>query len=130
MAVFRLEAAEFERLEQVMKNFPDEAENVINEVLHNEGSQLIQESIRNLIPVSVRNWKGKKAPAKTGSSLTDVKGNLSITVQTTKNYQYLYFPDDGTNTRRHVGNKQFFFKGAEEQQSTIIDLCINRLTQP
>ena len=130
MAVFRLEAAEFERLEQVMKNFPDEAENVINEVLHNEGSQLIQESIRNLIPVSGRNWKGKKAPAKTGSSLTDVKGNLSITVQTTKIYQYLYFPDDGTNTRRHVGNKQFFFKGAEEQQSTIIDLCINRLTQP
>ena len=31
MAVFRLEATEFERLEQVMKNFPDEAEKVINE---------------------------------------------------------------------------------------------------
>lgn len=130
MAVFRLEAAEFERLEQVMKNFPDEAEKAINEVLHNEGSQLIKESIRNLIPVSGRNWKGKKAPAKTGNSLTDVKENLSITVQTTKNYQYLYFPDDGTNTRRHAGNQQFFLKGAEEQQSTIIDLCINRLTQP
>lgn len=130
MAVFRLEAAEFERLEQVMKNFPDEAEKAINEVLHNEGSQLIKESIRNLIPVSGRNWKGKKAPAKTGNSLTDVKENLSITVQTTKNYQYLYFPDDGTNTRRHAGNQQFFLKGAEEQQSTIVDLCINRLTQP
>lgn len=129
MAVFRLEATEFERLEQVMKNFPDVAEKTINEVLHNEGSQLIQESIKNLVPVSGRNWKGKKASAKTGNSLTDVKENLSITVKTTKNYQYLYFPDDGTNTRRHAGNQQFFLKGAEEQQNTIIDLCINRLTQ-
>lgn len=129
MAVFQIDATEVERLEGVIKNFPDDAEKVINEIFHNEGSKLIQESIRNLIPVSGRNWNGKKAPAKAGGSLTDVKENLSITVKTTKNYQYLYFPDDGTNTRRHAGNQQFFLKGAEAQQSTIVELCINRLTR-
>ena len=128
MAVFRVDATEFERLQNAIKNFPGEAESVINEVLHNEGSQLIQDAVRNLIPVSGREWKGKKTAAKSAKSLTELKGNLFVEVTTTKNYQYLYFPDDGTNTRRHAGNQQFFLKGAEAQQEAIIDLCINKLT--
>ena len=127
MAVFRFDATEFERLQNAIKNFPGDAEQIINEVLHGEGSQLIQDSIRNLMPVSGREWKGKKPAAKEAKSLTDMKGNLFVTVKTTSNYNYLYFPDDGTNTRKHAGNQQFFLKGAEEQQETIIDLCINKL---
>lgn len=127
MAVFRVDATEFERLQNAIKNFPGEAESVINEVLHSEGSQLIQDAIRNLIPVSGREWKGKKTAAKSAKSLTDLKGNLFVEVTTTKNYQYLYFPDDGTNTRKHAGNQQFFLKGAEAQQETIIDLCVSKL---
>lgn len=127
MAVFRVDATEFERLQNAIKNFPGDAETVINEVLHGEGSQLIQDSIRNLMPVSGREWKGKKPAAKSAKSLTDLKGNLFVEVITTKNYQYLYFPDDGTNTKKHAGNQQFFLKGAEAQQEAIIDLCINKL---
>ena len=127
MAVFRVDATEFERLQNAIKNFPGDAETVINEVLHGEGSQLIQDSIRNLMPVSGREWKGKKPAAKSAKSLTDLKGNLFVEVITTKNYQYLYFPDDGTNTKKHAGNQQFFLKGAETQQEAIIDLCINKL---
>lgn len=127
MAVFRVDATEFERLQNAIKNFPGDAETVINEVLHGEGSQLIQDSIRNLMPVSGREWKGKKPAAKSAKSLTDLKGNLFVEVITTKNYHYLYFPDDGTNTRKHAGNQQFFLKGAESKQEDIIDLCINKL---
>lgn len=127
MAVFRVDATEFERLQNAIKNFPGDAEAVINEVLHGEGSQLIQDSIRNLMPVSGREWKGKKPAAKSAKSLTDLKGNLFVEVITTKNYQYLYFPDDGTNTKKHAGNQQFFLKGAESRQEAIIDLCINKL---
>lgn len=127
MAVFRVDSTEFERLQNAIKNFPGDAEKSINEVLHDEGSQLIQESVRNLIPVSGRDWKGKKAAAKSAKSLTDLKGNLFVEVRTTKNYQYLYFPDDGTNTIHHVGNQQFFLKGAEAKQETIIDLCVNNM---
>lgn len=127
MAVFRVDATEFERLQNAIKNFPGDAETVINEVLHGEGSQLLQDSIRNLMPVSGREWKGKKPAAKSAKSLTDLKGNLFVEVITTKNYQYLYFPDDGTNTKKHAGNQQFFLKGAEARQEAIIDLCINKL---
>lgn len=128
MAVFRFDAKDFERLQNAIKNFPGDAEKVINEVLHDEGSQLIQDSIRNLMPVSGREWKGKKTAAKSAKSLTDTKGNLFVVVRTTNNYNYLYFPDDGTNTRKHAGNQQFFLKGAEAKQEDIIDLCINKLT--
>lgn len=127
MGVFKLDAAEFERLQQAMQKFPGNTEKTINEVLHNEASPLIQEAIRRLMPVSGINWKGKAPAAKTGNSLTDEKGNLFITVKTTKKYQYLYFPDDGTNTRRHIGNQQFFLRGGESQQTEIVDRCIKRL---
>lgn len=127
MAVFRIDATEFDRLQNAIKNFPGDAETIINEVLHNEGSQLIQDAIRNLMPVSGREWAGKKTAAKSANSLTDMKGNLFVWVKTTSNYNYLYFPDDGTNTKKHAGNQQFFLKGAESQQEEIVDLCINKL---
>ena len=129
MARFDLDATEFGRLEQALKTYEGNAEAIINEVLHTEGGQLIQEEIKRLMPVSGKQWKGKRPPAKTAKSLTDEKGNLSVTVKTTKNYNYLYFPDDGTNTRNHAGNKQFFLHGGENKQSEIIDLCIERLVK-
>ena len=108
MAFFRLDATEYDRLVDAIKNFPGDAEKAINSVFHNEGSLLIQDSIRNLMPVSGRTWKGKKRAAKDAKSLTDMKGNLFVIVKTTNSYNYLYFPDDGSNTKRHAGNQQFF----------------------
>ena len=129
MARFDLDTREFDRLEKALKAYEGNAEDMINSVLHNEGSLLIQEEIKRLMPVSGRQWAGKKPPAKTAKSLTDEKGNLSVTVKTTKNYHYLYFPDDGTSTRHHAGNKQFFLSGGENKQSEIIDLCVERLVK-
>ena len=127
-AIFRIEGDEFDRLLEAIKDFPGDAEKVINDVLHNEGNDLIQKNIRLLIPVSGRTWKGKAAPAKTGASLTSVNGNLSVTEKTTKKYQYLYFPNDGSNTRNHAGNQHFFFEGAENASGDIIERCIERLS--
>lgn len=125
---FQLDTKEFERLQNAMKNFPGDTEKAINEVFHEEASPLIQDAIRRLMPVSGKTWKGKAPAAKTGKSLTDEKGNLYITVRTSKKHQYLYFPDDGTNTRRHIGDQQFFRRGGESQQTEIVDRCIKRLT--
>lgn len=125
---FRLDVSSFENLQKAMKDYQGDTEKAINEILHNEASPLIKESIRRLMPASGHSWNGKKPAAKTSKrSLTDLKENLAITVRTSKNYQYLYFPDDGTNTRRHAGNKQFFRKGGELKQDEIVDRCINRL---
>jgi len=127
MARFDMDAKEFDRLQQAIKNFPGSAEEIINDVFHNEGGELIQEAIRRLMPVSGKNWKGKKPGAKNGKSLKQENGNLAVTVRTTSAYHYLYFPDDGTNTRNHVGNQQFFRRGGESSQSEIVDRCISRL---
>lgn len=127
MSVFKISAEEFERLEGAMKSFQGNAIETINDVLHNEGGQLIHDEIKRLMPMSGKRWKGKKAPAKTSNSLQIVGGNLSVTVSAKKAYQYLYFPDDGSNTRRHAGNQQFFLNSGENQKEDIINLCINRL---
>lgn len=124
---FEINTADFVRLEEAMKAYEGYAGQVVNEVLHNQAGELIQNEIKRLMPVSGKTWKGKKAPAKTGNSLRIFNGSLSVTVATTKAYHYLYFPDDGTNTQRHVGNQQFFQKGAEHKTEEIIDLCIGRL---
>ena len=127
--MFKIDMSGVDDLESAIKNYQGNAEIAINEVLHNEAGQLIQDAIRLLIPESGAKWKGKKPPAKTGNSLTQIDSNLAVTIPSTKNYQYLYFPDDGTNTRRHAGNKQFFAQGAENVKQDIIERCIARLSK-
>lgn len=127
MAMLRIDFAGVEELENAMKNYQGNTEEAINEVLHNEAGELIREEVQRLIPVSGRSWKGKKKPAKTSQSLMVVPSNLAVTVTTKKAYQYLYFPDDGTNTVRHVGNQQFFQRGGESQTEEITNRCIKRL---
>lgn len=125
--VFRINVAEIERLQTAMKEYQGNIEEAINDVLHNQAGDLIQEQIKRLIPVSGKTWKGKSRPAKTSKSLLNVPANLSITVTTAKKYQYLYFPDDGSNTRRHYGNQQFFARGGDAATEEIVDRCIMKL---
>ena len=125
--MFDINFSEVERLQQALQNYQGDTESVINDVLHNEAGDLAQEEIKRLIPVSGKSWKGKKTAASKANSLRNVKENLSVTITTQKAYQYLYFPDDGSNTRRHAGNQQFFLRGAEAVQDEIIERCINKL---
>lgn len=125
-AQFAINTDDFNRLHEALRNFPGDGEKVINEVLHGEGADLIQERIRQFMPVSD---KKKGTHAQSAKSMTSVGGNLSVTTKSTKKYNYLYFPDDGTNTRRHVGNQQFFRRGAEDAAGAIVDICLERLTK-
>ena len=127
MARFEMDTKEVERLYNAVKNFPGNAEKSINEVFHNEAPPLVSEEITRLMPTSGRQWKGKPPAAKTAKSLTDETSNLAFAVKTTVKYHYLYFPDDGTNTRNHVGNQQFFRRGGENKQTEIVDRCITRI---
>lgn len=129
MSRLDIHITETDRLVRALQNFPGNAEETINAVLHNEGGQLIKEAIQPLIPQSGKRWKGKRAPARVGNSLRSTNENLAVWVRSTKSYQYLYFPDDGSNTRRHAGNQQFFFRGADSVKSEVIDRCVGRLIQ-
>lgn len=130
---FTLDAKQIERLQETMNAYAGTAGTVIDDVLHNEGGKLITEAIMQILPESHRKWKGKKTAAKRAQPFTQENGSLSVTVKSKPAYGYLYFPDDGTNTQRHIGYKgvprEFMRRGGESQTERIIDLCIARLIE-
>lgn len=124
---FELDHSNIEKLEKAIKDYQGNAERTINDVLHNEAGTMIQEAVTRLMPRSDKNGRH----AKDSNPLTNINGNLSVTVTTKKKFQYLYFPDDGTSTKRHVGKggrpQEFFRRGGEAVQDEIVDRCIGRL---
>lgn len=129
---FTLDASEFDRLQESIQQYEgDHAGRLIDEVLHGEGAELIKQQITPLIPASGRTWAKKGAPASIAMprKFSQDNGPLSVTIAARGKYHYLYFPDDGSNTRRHAGNQHFFQRGAEESAQRIIDLCVGKLTE-
>lgn len=128
-ATFSLDTESYNKLFELMKNLEGTAPKTVNEILWNEGGPLITEEITNLLPVSGRRWIGKKPAAKSSKPFTQENGELSVTVKTKNAYHYLYFPDDGTNTKKHVGEQYFMFGGAEAKQDEIINRCVAALIE-
>lgn len=131
--VFKIDTQQFDVLQRAIQLYSGDAERTVNDVLHNEGGKLIQDEIMRLLPESGRTWKGKRTAAKRAKPFTQKNENLAVIVRTVSAYHYLYFPDDGTNTRRHIGYhgkpREFMYKGAENQTGKIIDRCIDRLIE-
>lgn len=129
----RLDTSQFDTLQRAIQLYSGDAERTINDVLRNEGGNLIKDEIMRLLPASGRTWKGKRTAAKKARPFTQKNENLAVIVHTVPTYHYLYFSDDGTNTKNHVGFKgrprEFMRKGAENQTVEIIDRCINRLIE-
>ena len=129
MARFELDVSQHERLQRAMQEYGNQAGRTVDDVLHNEGGKLIQDEIMRLLPESGRTWKGKRTAAKRAQPFTQKNESLAVTIKTKSPYHYLYFPDDGSNTKRHRGEQQFMYRGAENQTNRIMDLCINRLIE-
>lgn len=130
---FKLDTQQFDTLQRAIQLYSGNAERTVNDVLHNEGGKLINDEIMRLLPESGRTWNGKRTAAKRANPFTQENENLAVIVRTVSAYHYLYFPDDGTTTKNHIGYKgrprEFMYKGAENQTAEIIDRCINRLIQ-
>ena len=124
---------DFDNLDRVIINFQKtgyRAEKAINDVLHSYAGTAIEENIRPFMPESGRKpWEGKKKAAKQAKPFKKIKGNLSVTVTTKTPYCYLYFPNDGSNTKRHRGNQQFMYKGVEQAAPDIIEQCTARIIE-
>ena len=123
---FTLSHEDFDRMTEAIKRFPGDAEQVINDTLHGFGADLISERVKQYMPIST---KSKGTHAVDAKSLRHTDTHLSTTVRSAKKYNYLYFPDDGTNTKRHVGNQQFFRRGAEDSAGEIVDVITEKLTK-
>ena len=60
---FSLEAGALDDLATTMEQYGAGAGQIVDDVLHGQGAQLIKDRIAPLIPSSGRNWKGKGRPA-------------------------------------------------------------------
>lgn len=105
----------------------ENAENVVNSVLHNQGGERIRDTAISLLPVSNRSWKGKKKSAKFAQPFNLISSNLAVTVVNKRGYNYLYFPDDGSNTVKHFGNLHFMDKSADLSTNFIVDEILNKI---
>lgn len=134
MSVYEIKAQSIEKLQKSLNGYAETAENEINTYLHGSGYNLFSHSIENLIPVSDK----KKKHAKYSNSLQDrlkssrSRGggfqNLSVTIGTKPKYDYLYFPNDGSNTVHHAGNQHFFDRGIEKKEDEAVDEMLDRIT--
>ena len=130
MASYELEYDELDELQKAMEDYGEGSRRIINDVLHGEGGLKIKDQIHMLIPSSGRSWRGKRAPAASADSLQQVNTEMmAVTIRSKTAYNYLYFPDDGSNTRKHAGNQQFFMRGAENASESVVELCLGKLTE-
>lgn len=129
MSAFEVDYSGLDNLEQAIKEYPDNAEKKINQYLHGKGYSTFEKAIQNAMPVSGRRWEGKRPQAKGSKSLQDKdKGsNLEVTIRATNAYNYLYFPNDGSNTLHHFGNQQFFERGVEQETDTVVNDMLDLL---
>ena len=117
-----------DELQKALEAYRGNAEEAINSVLHGkEVSDLAQKSIYNLMPRSTKKKGAHAVDSKSLSSITS--DNLALTVAAKGKWHYLYFPDDGTNTIRHVGNQRFFERGGDAVSGDIAKRCISKLIE-
>ena len=134
MSTYEIKTESLEKLWKGLNGFSSTAANEINTYLHGAGYTLFSKSIEDLIPVSDR----KKKHAKYSNALQDrlkssrSRGggfeNLSVTIGSKTKYDYLYFPDDGSNTVHHAGNQHFFDRGIERKEDEAVDEMLDRIT--
>ncbi|MBR3689846.1 MAG: hypothetical protein IKL97_01935 [Eggerthellaceae bacterium] len=125
--------SDFVALDERLKRFGAGCGRVIDERLHGEGAQKIKQYIPGFIHPSGRRWKGK-APSMAGNpgageKLAQDNEPMKVTIVARGRYGYLYFPDDGTNTRKHVGNQQFMLRGAERAAPEITEGLVSDLVE-
>ena len=120
-----IEYSNLSSLMNAMSEYAGITYRVVNEVLHSSiAAEYPINEISKLIPSSGRNWKGKKAAANSVNPWkTDTSENLTLAIKSKKGYNYLYFPDDGSNTKRHQGEQHFMQRGVDASMPKILELC-------
>lgn len=129
MSEAKVEYMDLTDLQDALLQYKGNAEREINDVLHNESFLPLTQSIISMIHPSGKKWKGKGLSSTSVQPFRAVNSNLAIEIKSKKDYHYLYFPDDGSDTIYHQGGQQFMLKGTEKESEAIIELCLARLTK-
>lgn len=127
MIELSMDSSGMDDMGKVIDEYGKSAYNVINDVLHGEGEKVIEEKIKTFLPESGRTFKGHTAGAKSSQPFTHDDDMLEVTVAARGKWGYLYFPDDGSNTKKHAGNQHFMQAGADAAVNDIIDIVVDKL---
>ncbi|UII56712.1 hypothetical protein LS684_04400 [Cytobacillus spongiae] len=133
-AEFNIDFEQLSILEEKLSRLPGNIEEVINDVLHNEGIKLATEEITKLIPVS--RWKNKtrsKNHAKFSKWSKSEKHNLGFTIKAKGgaankkgSFGYLVFPNEGRGVHNLV-EQHFMERGLENALPQILEILSNRI---
>ena len=130
--VFGMRADGFDRLMASMAESGEGSAEKVGGVLEGYAAPLIKGEIQRLLPSSGRRWKGKRAAASATdpfASRLEHDGSPSLVTASRNGYHYLYFPDDGSSTRRHAGMQDFMGRGQDAATDRIIDRCLAALAE-
>lgn len=120
MAKFEIDVTAYDGVIEMLQQ-AENSEKVVNDILHSYAAEEIKKDIKQILPTSGRRWKGKKAAASSTMPFRSENIDLGVWVKNKPAYGYLYFVDDGENTRKHVGNMRFMKRGAEAAMPRIVD---------
>lgn len=121
-----------EQLQEKMERFGKGAGQVIQGVYNEFAAKEIKQNILPLVHSSGRVFRGHRQGAKAAGPekvFTHQVKDLSLVVRTNGKFGYLYFPDDGSTSRKHAGQQHFMQKGLDRSTDTIIERCLAALTE-
>ena len=116
--IFTIEQKQFNELVKRVSEYGTGAEEAINTYVHNEAPQKIKPQIVGLVPVSDRSKKHAKYSAPFGRQ---ENYNLAVKVITSKEFNYLVFPDEGLGSSHKKPPLDFTGRGLEAALPTLID---------
>lgn len=128
--MFEIDASAIDALHDQMKRYGSNASKVIESALRTDGYDTVNKSIISLLPESGRMWPSRRtAPASSTDPFEEIDELLGFTIKSTKEYNYLYFPDDGSNTVHHRGGQQFMKRGADAVMNDLVEMIETKLIE-
>ena len=140
--IFELDYQQMLRLEESIRQLPNRAERVINEVLHSDGIELVEKNVTRLIPVSQRNkntpWyrqHGSVKHARDADWYISKNEPLGFTVKSRGgaankrgSFGYLIFPDEGRG-RSNPREQNFTERATNIAVPKIVDKLHGKLIE-
>ena len=120
-------ASDTKRFDELLKQFNgtvSDVEKVLNEYIHNEAPKKITPSIVGLVPVSDRDKKHARNSNPFGRQ---ENYNLAVKILTSKQFNYLVFPDEGLGTSHKNQPQDFTGRGLETTLPDLLDDMLMRL---
>ena len=128
---YQLDFKESSMLQEKMKLIPDEAEKLVNDVLHTKGSKQMMMAIISFMPMSSRN----KRHAKNSNPLKIDKLSLGFIIypkggaaKNKNSFGYLVFPDEGRGSSNPFAHR-FFEKGVTKEKDRVLEGIILALEE-